>query len=328
MSTPNKVFCCFDQIHYWNSRLCPPIGLIANIGLIYLIINKTPKEMRIHSRILLQTCVIDIALLIVTMFGQHVMSFQPNGSWVMLFQGYFSPFFKESPLINIYIFVIWYFLNIMDVFGISVQFIYRFLGLNCRIKINILRYTYIASIPFVLCLSLSISWFLLVDKDQLNKQNLDITYFSYFMDQKSVENYVAVTYSFNSMDLVTYWGYYYQVVQIICYAIVIFCGFKMVRFVHINSSLTQKMKELNKQLIKTLIVLACFPLILISTNTFIISVSKHFVDLTTLSLLYMFEALLTHWLPILSPLASIYTMRPYREFIFKKLFKIKMNTQK
>uniref|UniRef100_A0A1I8C038 G_PROTEIN_RECEP_F1_2 domain-containing protein n=1 Tax=Meloidogyne hapla TaxID=6305 RepID=A0A1I8C038_MELHA len=205
MSTPNKVFCCFDQIHYWNSRLCPPIGLIANIGLIYLIINKTPKEMRIHSRILLQTCVIDIALLIVTMFGQH------------------------------------------------------------------------------------------------------------------------------SMDLVTYWGYYYQVVQIICYAIVIFCGFKMVRFVHINSSLTQKMKELNKQLIKTLIVLvihACFPLILISTNTFIISVSKHFVDLTTLSLLYMFEALLTHWLPILSPLASIYTMRPYREFIFKKLFKIKMNTQK
>ena len=78
MLTPNKVFCCFDQIHYWNSRLCPPIGLIANIGLIYLIINKTPKEMRIHSRILLQTCVIDIALLIVTMFGQPVNFYKNN----------------------------------------------------------------------------------------------------------------------------------------------------------------------------------------------------------------------------------------------------------
>uniref|UniRef100_A0A1I8C1E4 G_PROTEIN_RECEP_F1_2 domain-containing protein n=1 Tax=Meloidogyne hapla TaxID=6305 RepID=A0A1I8C1E4_MELHA len=142
MSTSNKVFCCFDQIHYWNSRLCPPIGLIANIGLIYLIINKTPKEMRIHSRILLQTCVIDIALLIVTIIGQP----------------------------------------------------------------------------------------------------------------------------------------------------------------------------------------ACFPLILISLNTFIGSV--HFVDITTSSLFFMFEGLVNHWLPILSPLASIYTMRPYREFIFKKLFKIKMNTQK
>nr|CAD2128678.1 unnamed protein product [Meloidogyne enterolobii] len=37
---------------------------------------KTPKEMRIHSRILLQTCVIDIALLIVTIFGQPVKFFK------------------------------------------------------------------------------------------------------------------------------------------------------------------------------------------------------------------------------------------------------------
>jgi len=76
MTTSNNIFSCFDKIHYWHSRLCPPIGLIANIGLIYLIIKKTPKEMRIHSRILLQTCVIDIALLIVTVFGQPVKFFK------------------------------------------------------------------------------------------------------------------------------------------------------------------------------------------------------------------------------------------------------------
>jgi len=37
----------------------------------------------------------------------------------------------------------------------------------------------------------------MVAKDQLNKQNLDISYFSYFMDRESAEKYIAVTYTFN-----------------------------------------------------------------------------------------------------------------------------------
>nr|CAD2185401.1 unnamed protein product [Meloidogyne enterolobii] len=246
----------------------------------------------------------------------------------MLFQGYFSFFLEEVPLIKIYIFAIWYFLNTLDVNGIAVQFLYRYLGLNCRITINILRYTYLATIPFIASLLLAISWFFMVAKDQLNKQNLDISYFSYFMDRDAAENYIAVTYSFNSMDLVIYWSYSYQILQIICYVIVIFCGVKMIRFVHIHSSLTQKMKELNKQLIITLIILASFPLILMSTNTFISSVAPHFIDLNTESLLFMFQGLLSHWLPLLNPLASIYTMRPYREFLIQKVFKIKTKTQK
>ncbi|KAF7640165.1 Carboxypeptidase [Meloidogyne graminicola] len=195
MST--KIFCCFDQLHYWNSRLCPPIGFITNFGLVWLIIKKTPKEMKIHSRILLQTCVIDIALLFVTLFGQPVLSFQPDGSCVMLWQGYFSWFFKEMPLANLCIFAIWYFLTTIDVNGIAIQFIYRFLGLNCLMNINLLRYFYIAILPFATALSLSITWFLLIAKDQLNSKNLDVSYFSTYMDQQAVQTYSFVTYSFN-----------------------------------------------------------------------------------------------------------------------------------
>jgi len=65
-----------------------------------------------------------------------------------------------------------------------------------------------------------------------------------------------------------------------------------------------------------------------STNTFISSVAPHFIDLNTESLLFMFQGLLSHWLPLLNPLASIYTMRPFREFLIQKLFKIKTKTQK
>ena len=55
---------------------------------------------------------------------------------------------------------------------------------------------YIASMPIAAGLFLSISWVLIVVKDQLNKQNLDVSYFSYFMDQKSAQNYVFVSYLF------------------------------------------------------------------------------------------------------------------------------------
>ena len=42
----------------------------------------------------------------------------------------------------------------------------------------------------------------------------------------------------------------------------------------------------------------------------------------------MLEGLFNHWLPILNPIASIYTMKPYREVLLTKLFGTKKNTQK
>lgn len=62
----------FNIIHRWNALLFPPIGLLLNFLLIYLVIKKTPKEMRIHSRILLQNAILDILILLLMIFGQPV----------------------------------------------------------------------------------------------------------------------------------------------------------------------------------------------------------------------------------------------------------------
>ena len=61
-----EIFFYFD---YW---LCLLLGYPLNIILILLIIYKTPKEMKTHSQILIQNCVLDILILTIQMLAQMV----------------------------------------------------------------------------------------------------------------------------------------------------------------------------------------------------------------------------------------------------------------
>jgi hypothetical protein len=66
------IFCCFDQLHRWNAWVTPPLGMATNLGLLWLIVYRTPKEMRIHSGILVQTCLVDLLLLTLGAFVHPV----------------------------------------------------------------------------------------------------------------------------------------------------------------------------------------------------------------------------------------------------------------
>jgi hypothetical protein len=61
--------CVFFEI---NSKLSLIIGGFMNILLIWLVCKRTPKEMRIYSKILLQVCFSDLANLIVNDLVQPV----------------------------------------------------------------------------------------------------------------------------------------------------------------------------------------------------------------------------------------------------------------
>jgi hypothetical protein len=61
-----------NKVQAWNALLCPPLGFGLNLLLLWLILRRTPKEMVIHSRVLLQTCLIDCLLLVVQTIGQQV----------------------------------------------------------------------------------------------------------------------------------------------------------------------------------------------------------------------------------------------------------------
>lgn len=59
-------------VHDLNSAFCLVIGGVLNILLIYLIRRKTSKEMTVYSRILLQTCIIDLYVLTIGYLLQPV----------------------------------------------------------------------------------------------------------------------------------------------------------------------------------------------------------------------------------------------------------------
>jgi len=61
-----------DFLFKFDYFICLLIGFPLNILLIILIIFKTPKEMKTHSQILIQNCVVDILMLIVQMFVEGV----------------------------------------------------------------------------------------------------------------------------------------------------------------------------------------------------------------------------------------------------------------
>jgi hypothetical protein len=60
------------MVHRWNSLLCPPLGFLLNFLLLWLLFTKTPKEMWLHSRILLQTCFFDFIFLAALTIGMPV----------------------------------------------------------------------------------------------------------------------------------------------------------------------------------------------------------------------------------------------------------------
>nr|CAD2182332.1 unnamed protein product [Meloidogyne enterolobii] len=113
--------------------VCLLIGFPLNIILIILIIFKTPKEMKTHSRILIQNCVLDILLLINQMLVQQFYILDTEGNTIMIFpNGILLIFVNENfnPLISYVVFIVWAFISYLNTHGLSVQFIYRYLVLN------------------------------------------------------------------------------------------------------------------------------------------------------------------------------------------------------
>lgn len=59
-------------LFFWNPRLSVLLGMPINFALVWLILNKTPKEMRVYSRVLLQTAFLDILMLASSAIEQPV----------------------------------------------------------------------------------------------------------------------------------------------------------------------------------------------------------------------------------------------------------------
>jgi hypothetical protein len=54
------------EVSYWNSLATLLFGSTFNLLTIWMIFHHTPTEMRVYSLLLLQTCLADLALLVIS----------------------------------------------------------------------------------------------------------------------------------------------------------------------------------------------------------------------------------------------------------------------
>ncbi|CAK5044051.1 unnamed protein product [Meloidogyne enterolobii] len=106
-------------------------------------------------------------------------------------------------------------------------------------------------------------------------------------------------------------------IKMSAYLIIIICGFKMVKYVNLNTNFDGNLKRLNKQLTRAVI-----PFVDQAGISFILSFSK--INNTTTNIIRILIYLLFHLTPVLNPIICILTNTPYRNAIFKRS---QINTQ-
>ena len=60
------------QIYSYNSKVCLILGFMLNLTVIWLVRYRTPKEMKVYSKIVFQTCFVDLILLVSSELVQPV----------------------------------------------------------------------------------------------------------------------------------------------------------------------------------------------------------------------------------------------------------------
>ncbi|KAI1710557.1 serpentine type 7TM GPCR chemoreceptor srd domain-containing protein [Ditylenchus destructor] len=116
-----------SQLHTINEYSVAICGFCLNILLIWLILKKSVKEMKIYSKILLQTCFIDFVLL--TFIGSVQPIYIVSDGWNLMVPN--GPFRTIGHPWNFLLMASWFFMVHISISTNCVPFIYRYLVI-CR----------------------------------------------------------------------------------------------------------------------------------------------------------------------------------------------------
>nr|CAD2182321.1 unnamed protein product [Meloidogyne enterolobii] len=288
--------------------VCLLIGFPLNIILIILIIFKTPKEMKTHSRILIQNCVLDILMLINQMFVQSYHVFDTEGNAVdILPNGILLSLMdiNSNPFIYYVVLTFWQYIATLDLNGLCVQFIYRYLVLNRNMKINFCRYLLMLSIALFVTFLYMLDVVLFVGPYSSGGTK----YFSNF--NTTLQFIQAKMGASTNLSL-----FPVALTQTVPYLIIIICGFKMVRYVNLNTNLDGDLKRLNKLLTKVLILLAIVPFVNQAGILFFVIYPTTNNYTTNIIRILIYTSF--HFMPVFNPIICILTNTPYRNAVFNR----------
>nr|CAD2164082.1 unnamed protein product [Meloidogyne enterolobii] len=234
------------------------IGLTLNCILIWLIIRKSPKEMRVFSHILMQTCCADLIMLTINLLAQPIYA-SDEGVGIVVLNG---PMRHLGTLPQNLILFIWDNCFFFSFFGFAAQFIYRYLILNRNINISSTQY-FIALIcilfptDFVLASILYVAGLPQVGKDKCCSNPVILQLLEWDNGDKiqlaqSAGGFYSIAWIVVSIFITT------------AYSTIFCCAYAIRRFVkeHIKNTKT-KVSEINDQLTLNMIIQSLLPLLAI-----------------------------------------------------------------
>jgi len=269
-------------VHSVNCGFCFAVGVLLNGLLIWLILNKTAKEMRPYAKIMIQTAVLDICLLFVILIVQPVF-IMLEGSNIMLQNG---PFRESAQPWNFILSEIWIFGYYFSIVSMVVQFIYRYIVLCHQKTVSTCQHLSMLSVGAAILLGYMAMLYYATFPAEFQPVQIQRAMDSFFngrelsqlgagvvpeglnvfggREQLNVRiSMIGRPDSYKCLVNCAYTVF----IEFLCYGLIIFCGFKIRDYVHrqaLNLSSSEKSSQrqlvVNRQITNTLVIQATLPL--------------------------------------------------------------------
>uniref|UniRef100_A0A914IBG4 Uncharacterized protein n=1 Tax=Globodera rostochiensis TaxID=31243 RepID=A0A914IBG4_GLORO len=253
MAIVRSIVHSFDEVAF-------VLGILLNGILTRLILRHTPKIMQIYSKILLQTCLVDVLVLVMNLLFHSYFFVTENGAQEVILDGLFTlqDTAEHRIWVLLVVFMFTLFLLCMSMLGYVSQFIYRYLALNWNKKLSSWKYFSLLGVvvlPSSLFFVNAFQCLYLSDGSKF----LDDQSFADILGLNLTENIALIGYSTNNTKMAI-GCYYFVALLTIAYVIIFTLAFRMHKFMReqskttTSSKLVAQMIEMNKQIGRNLLI--------------------------------------------------------------------------
>ncbi|KAL3110039.1 hypothetical protein niasHT_015642 [Heterodera trifolii] len=306
-----------------NSLFCLLFGVPLNSLLIWLLLRRTSNEMRAFSQLLVQTCVVDLLVLILAALVLPVF-FVENGIGFDVMAG---PLQSLPNPANHFVFMLWFGIFYFSIEGIAVQFIYRYLTICRKVPMDISKYFGLLSVAllfeFSVAAALSISCYPSTDTQlqRIGYPKNSVLALTPAGEQRDGGGRhklpLALALRCDPSDPFVAGSFLFLLFSdIFLYATIITCALKIHAYLRrqfVEYKLS-KWSELNGQITKTLLIQSLLPSVPLLMCA--LGISATLLAPSAGTLLISAEMLITAplcWLPVANPLVTIGTVKHFRK---------------
>ncbi|KAI1700614.1 serpentine type 7TM GPCR chemoreceptor str domain-containing protein [Ditylenchus destructor] len=300
------------ELHNIHKVLATFIGvtsLTLNFFLLYLVFKHSTFKEKCYKRILTMTCITDIILTVISFVGEPVL-FANNGWTIYVTNGFFAGRSAWFDHLCIALYCSSIHVNIVCVIC---MFIYRYRVL-CRSDNKLfLNGLFAFATIWCGCQIADAVWMYMIEQEErngLHMREMVLNLLDKFEWQYNRERppYPSVCFANDTKTLIHH--FFYSSSLFGGYVLLIFCEVKIMDYIKISGSVTEKTRRMHAEVNRALIALAITPTLTLMAPvmTLMISLILRLTLGPSIAVISMTMTLIT----LVNPITSIYFIRPYR----------------